>query len=43
MGNTIILDSLEYKQGDPVELRDLVASQRLNVEKGSRQSPTHNG
>lgn len=32
----MILDSLEFRQGDLVEFGELVASQGLNVEEGSR-------
>ena len=31
MGNTMVLDSLEFRQADPVEFGELVASQGRNV------------
>ena len=37
------LNSLEFKQADPVEFGELVASRGLNLEKGSRRNPTHTG
>ena len=36
MGNTMALDSLEFRQADPVEFGELVASRGLNLEEGSR-------
>ena len=37
------LDSLEFRQADPVEFGELVASQGLNAEEGSRNILTHTG
>ena len=37
------LDSLEFKQADPVEFGELVASRWLNAEEGSRKILTHTG
>lgn len=39
----MVLDSLEFRQGDPVEFGELVASRGLNVEGGSRRSLAHTG
>ena len=41
MGNTMVLNSLEFRQVDPVEFGELVASRGLNIEEGSRRSPSH--
>ena len=43
MGNTMILHSLEFRQADPVEFAELIVSQGLNIEEGSRRTPTHTG
>ena len=40
-GEYNILNSLEFRQGDPVEFGELVANQGLNAEEGSRKIPTH--
>ena len=37
------LDSLEFRQADPVEFGELVASRGLNAEEGSRKTLTHTG
>ena len=37
------LDSLEFRQGDPVEFGELVASRGLNAEEGFRKILTHTG
>ena len=37
------LDSLEFRQADPVEFGELVASRGLNAEEGSRKILTHTG
>ena len=37
------LDSLEFRQADPVEFGELVASRGLNAEEGSRNILTHTG
>ena len=42
-GNIMALDFLEFRQADPVEFGELVASRGLNLEKGSRRNPTHTG
>ena len=41
MGNTMALNSLEFRQADPVEFGGLVASRGFNVEEGFRRNPTH--
>ena len=38
-----VLDSLEFRQADPVEFGELVASRGLNAEEGSRNILTHTG
>lgn len=38
VGNTIILDPLEFRQADSIEFGELVASQELDIEKGSKPS-----
>ena len=35
MGNTMALDSLEFRQADPVEFGKFVASRGLNLKEGS--------
>ena len=37
------LNSLEFRQADPVEFGEFVVSRELNVEEESRRSPTHTG
>ena len=37
------LNSLEFKQADPVEFGELVASRGFNAEEGSRKILTHTG
>ena len=37
------LNSLEFRQADPVEFGELVASRGLNAEEGSRKILTHTG
>ena len=37
------LDSLEFRQADPIEFGELIASRRLNAEEGSRNILTHTG
>ena len=36
MGNTMALNSLEFRQADPVEFGELVASRELNLEEESK-------
>ena len=43
MGNTMALNSLEFRQADRVEFGELVASRELNVEEKSRKILTHTG
>ena len=43
VGNTMALDSLEFRQANPVKFGELVASQGLNAEEGSRKILTHTG
>ena len=43
MGNTMALDSLEFRQADPVEFGELVASLGLNAEERYRKILTHTG
>ena len=42
-GEYNVLDSLEFRQVDPVEFGELVASRELNAEEGFRKILTHTG
>ena len=37
------IDSLEFRQADPVEFGEFVTSRELNAEEGSRKILTHTG
>ena len=41
MGNTMVLNVLRFRQANPIEFGEFVASQGLNIEKGSRRNLTH--
>ena len=42
-GECNALDSLEFRQVDPIEFGELVVSRELNAEEGSRKILTHTG